>query len=96
MLSKKKKREFLKWISRLAGKEINTKTVDIAKFDTLYDKDEFVKANPGVLIRFNPLPNPKPGCKKCYGRGYTSIMVSDGTPVVCTKCVFKDIKPIGS
>lgn len=34
------------------------------------------------------LKDPKPGCKKCYGRGYTAIDTKSKYPVPC-RCIFK-------
>jgi hypothetical protein len=36
------------------------------------------------------ISEPYKGCNSCYGQGYTSVMVSNGRPIVC-KCLFRHL-----
>ena len=37
------------------------------------------------------IKDPKPNCKKCYGRGYTGLMAETKAPIFCT-CLFRGQK----
>lgn len=45
----------------------------------------------GIII-----DDPKPNCKKCYGRGYLGRKVNTGEPIPCS-CIFpKETRTVGN